>query len=248
MAELSFAAPLHFTIFVFVPAKLMGKLLSPPFLIRLAAAVSVLGLTACPSPWVVNPGVEPSVDAGQVRSQPGSLAPAQMTSLPAPAPAAAVPFQICADLPDWQRSPEATHLKSLADMPRYGSAIDSEPLKSLLQNFWGHQVFSFTTYGLSARSEPLYFSGVWTAIDATNACYDAAQPEQINSGVLAELWLINHRIVDLSWSGESYVLTVEPTATGLQFVQFDRQETAATLPLVVRTSAGAPVDAFSGDW
>lgn len=243
------AAPLHFTIFVFGPAKLMGKLLSPPFLIRLAAAVSVLGLTACPSPWVVDPSVEPSTETGQARSLPGSAAPAQLTSLPPPAPAAtAVPFQVCADLPDWQRSPEAAHLKSLTDMARYGNAINSEPLKSLLQDFWGHQVFSFTTYGLSARSEPLYFSGVWTAVDATAACYDATQPEQINSGVLAELWLINHRIVDLSWSGETYVLTVEPTTTGLQFIQFDRQEAAATLPLVVRTSAGAPVDAFSGDW
>jgi hypothetical protein len=105
-------------------------------------------------------------------------------------------------------------------MPNYGVALQSDPLAELAKAWWSHEIFSFTTYGLSARTDPLYLSGVWTALDDTWDCYNGDQPEQINQGELAEMWLLHHRLVSLEWQDGQYLVTVEPTDAGLQLVQF----------------------------
>lgn len=224
----------------------MGKFLFRS-LFGLITAASALGLAACPqSPWLVGEDLAHRVP---LATTPAPVASVQLTGLPTAKQAdTSISFAVCADLPDWERAPEPAHLKQLQDIPRYGTAIDSEPLKSLLQKFWDHQVFYFTTYGLSARTEPLYLSGVWTALESTEACYAGDQPELINRGELAEIWLINHRVVSLEWADQTYALTVEPSPHGLQFIQFSRRESDPTLPLQVMTSGGAAVAGVSGDW
>ncbi|MBD0335550.1 MAG: hypothetical protein ICV62_08675 [Cyanobacteria bacterium Co-bin13] len=223
----------------------MGKPLYHLLLSGLLTAVSALSLTACPQSLLVG---EVAHQNPTFSTPEPSSSPARLTQLPAAAAEPDAAFEVCADLPGWQRSPETAHLKELQEMPRYGSAIESEPLKSLLQDFWSHQVFSFTTYGLSARTEPIYLSGVWTALDDIWSCYDGSQPEQINNGDRAEVWLINHQAVDLQWSEGRYLLTVEPSGSGLQLIQFDRQESSAALPLVVVTTGGETIEVLSGDW
>jgi hypothetical protein len=157
-------------------------------------------------------------------------------------------FRVCAEVPTWERSPEQTHIKQLQENPRYGDAIHEEPLKSLLQEFRSHNVVSFTTYGLSARIEPLYLSGIWTAMDELWPCYEEGQPDQMNNGQMAELWLLNHRIRDIQWTGGSYMVTVDPSDQGFQVVQFDRQESQPQLSLQVITPNGTQVPTLSGDW
>lgn len=228
----------------------MGKLLHRNLLYGLMTVASIF-LAACPQ--------QPLASTGEISPKVSSVdAPISLSSHETPVVLArpqgaentnqSVPFEVCANLPAWERSPEAVHFKELQAMPRYGSALNDEPLKSLLKEFWGHQVISFTTYGLSARTEPLYFSGVWTALEESDSCYNGDQPEQINAGSLAEVWLINHRLVDLHWADGHYTLTVEPTDRGLQVVQFSRQETAPTLALNVVTPEGRAIEPFSGDW
>lgn len=225
----------------------MGKLLHRNLLNGLLTATSVLSLAACPQHPLVSTGeISPHPASVSLPSQGSSVA---LTSSPAAEKAKQnVSFEVCANLPTWARSPESIHLKQLQDMPRYGSALNDEPLKSLLKSFWSHQVISFTTYGLSARTEPLYFSGVWTALEGAAACYNGDQPEQINAGSLAEVWLINHRLVDLQWTDGQYMLTVEPTDQGLQVIQFSRQDSAPTLALSVVTPEGNSIEPVSGDW
>ncbi len=160
----------------------------------------------------------------------------------------AVTFEVCADVESWQRPNQAEQIKHLRKDARYSSANSSEALKSASTQFWDHQVISFTTYGLSARLEPENLSGVWTATDKMSGCYVPETAMAINEGDRAETWLLNHRVSDLQWAGDRYIMTVEPSATGFQVVQFDRTEKLASLPLEVVTATGDSIDVVSGDW
>ncbi|ASC72788.1 hypothetical protein XM38_037470 [Halomicronema hongdechloris C2206] len=157
-------------------------------------------------------------------------------------------FDICRDLPRWQRLPEAEQMQALEALPRYGAAIYDEPLSPVIQSFWQHRAFSFTTYGLSARMEPLYFSGLWTVQDDIWSCYENGQPEQINAGRLAEVWLIGYHIQSLEWLGDRYIMSVEPRASGFQLIHFSRQEQSDTLPITISTTHDTEVSIYSGDW
>lgn len=159
-----------------------------------------------------------------------------------------VAFDVCSNIPDWERPDWATQMATLESNPRYSGGLDEEPLQSLSEKFWNESVITFTTYGLSARTEPIYFSGVWTAIEAMDTCYEGDRPDAINQGQLAEVWLIGHRIVSIEWSGDQYQITVEPTSQGLQSVQFERLEALETLPIMVVETDGTEVAFASGDW
>lgn len=159
-----------------------------------------------------------------------------------------VAANICVDLPDWQRPSNLDQIKQLESMPMYGVALQSEPMAETVKAWWSHHIFSFTTYGLSARTDPLYLSGVWTALDNTWNCYSDKQPEQINQGELAEMWLLHHRLVGLVWQDGQYLATVEPMDTGLQLVQFSRRDGHQGLPLSIVTTTGQALEVMSGDW
>ncbi len=157
-------------------------------------------------------------------------------------------FEVCADVVDWQRPSAAEQAKQLGTDVRYDEALSGDPLKDASNQFWNHQVISFTTYGLSARMEPVNLSGLWTVADDLWGCYEGDAAEAINQGDRAETWLLNHRVSDLVWQGDRYIMTVEPAATGVQVVQFDRVDELASLPLEVVTANGEAVDVVSGDW
>ncbi|MGI8934451.1 MAG: hypothetical protein ACR2FS_10295 [Phormidesmis sp.] len=161
---------------------------------------------------------------------------------------ATVTFEVCADVDSWQRPSEAEQAKQMGGDARYAEALSGDPLKSAVNQFWDHQVISFTTYGLSARLEPINLSGVWTVADDLWDCYEEETAIAINAGDRAETWLLNHRITGLEWQEDHYVMTVEPADTGMQVVQFDRVDELASLPLEVITESGEPVEAVSGDW
>lgn len=160
-----------------------------------------------------------------------------------------VAFTVCAHLPDWQRPNAALQTAALNDQPRYGGEqIDQVPMNSLSEKFWHGSVITFTTYGLSARMEPLYLSGVWTAMEAIDPCYEGDFPVAINQNQSAELWLIGYRLTDIQWSGDQYQVSVEAVSRGLQVIQFERTESESTLPVVVITSDGSTLEVASGDW
>lgn len=160
----------------------------------------------------------------------------------------AIAATICANLPDWERPSAIAQTKQLEAMPYYGEVLDTDPMVELAKAWWSHEVFVFTTYGLSARTDPLYLSGVWTAMDDMWDCYSGDQPEQINQGELAEMWLLHHRLVNLEWQDNQYLVTVEPVGTGLQLVQFPRRESGQRLPLSIVSTTGQALAVMSGDW
>jgi hypothetical protein len=210
-------------------------------------------VSGCPSPtasrWLANS----SGSAQDAVAQPLTAQPVVAASTPASAPTsttgdlADVSFEVCANVESWQRPSDEVQAKQLSDI-RYADSQSSGSLKSASVQFWDHQVISFTTYGLSARMEPETLSGVWTAASELVSCYEPETTVAINEGDRAETWLLNHRISDLQWQGDRYVMTVEPAATGMQVIQFDRVDELASLPLEVVTANGEAVDVFSGDW
>jgi hypothetical protein len=159
-----------------------------------------------------------------------------------------VAYDICGEINDWQRPSLEAQTAALMANPRYGAALETEPLQSLFEKFWNESLITFTTYGLSARTEPVYLSGVWTGIEAMSACYEGDRPTEINAGNRAEMWLIGYQVVDLIWTGETYQMTVKPTTAGLRFLQFERLEGEETLPLVVLENTGQALTVASGDW
>lgn len=159
-----------------------------------------------------------------------------------------VSFDVCAAVETWQRPSDTEQSKQLSADPRYSQALQEGPLKAASTQFWSHEAVSFTTYGLSARMEPEMLSGLWTVSNELGGCYGAENTVAINEGDRAETWLLNQSITNLQWEDGRYVMTVEPAATGMQVIQFDRVEDLASLPLDIVTASGESVAVVSGDW
>ncbi|MBW4469026.1 MAG: hypothetical protein KME45_01330 [Stenomitos rutilans HA7619-LM2] len=162
-------------------------------------------------------------------------------------PAAEIPFEVCGEAQNWVRPPRADQLKKLQSLPRYANDPNSQPLQSLSKRFWQQDVFSFTQYGLSLRVEPIYLSGLWTVEDTLWRCYNATNITQINAGKTAEVWVLSHRVTRIQWTGEQYVMTVQPSRTGVQFIQFPRRESRSSLPLKVITDKGTKLTVVAGN-
>lgn len=199
-----------------------------------------LGLMGCPQ-----------ASLGGTPADPGLIPVVQTAVLEPPTPTpprAGVDYEICAEVEEWTRPDRERHLRELAQNPRYGEDLDQEPLQSLSEQFWHQPIIAFTTYGLSARMEPVNLSGLWTVGEAMDSCHGGDRSDAINQGTLGELWIIGHRVTQLEWVEGQYVVTVVPTGKGVQFMQFPRQEQEASLPLVVRTVEGQALSVVSGDW
>jgi len=209
---------------------------------RILVMLGAVGLSGCPQ--------VPPLAATQ--SAPEAAIPVKQNAATDTAiadyPPAVVSYEVCGEIADWERLSLAEQTSALMENPRYGAELETEPLQELFEKFWNESLITFTTYGLSARTEPVELSGVWTGIDAMSACYEGDRPTAINAGELAEMWLIGYQVVDFVWTGDRYQITVEPTTTGLRFIQFERLEAEAALPLVVLETNGAELTVASGDW
>lgn len=140
---------------------------------------------------------------------------------------------ICTDIANWDKPSLDAQIKTLSENQRYGEEIDQPPLQELFSQLWNHQVFVFTEYGLSARIEPIYLSGVWTVFDRIWNCYSEEQIEALNSSQKAEIWLLGAKFMSLKWENQQYYLTVESREKSFQIIQFERQENESLLPLNV---------------
>jgi hypothetical protein len=149
-----------------------------------------------------------------------------------------IPFNICSESPNWLRPTEAEHSTKLKSMKRYASSTKDS--SNYMRRLFSSKVFSFTMYGLSSRYDFYYLSGLWTyPEDDVWKCY---KPKgvitKINSGQLADIWLFEHKIKKISWQNNRYLMVVEPTQKGVQFLQFPRIENQSSLPLKVITPQG----------
>lgn len=140
-----------------------------------------------------------------------------------------IQFQICSESQSWVRPTEAEHIARLKSLPRYaGHEVNSR--------FWTDNIFLFTSYGLSARHEPIFMSGLWTIEDSAFQCYNPQGISQkINSGELAEVLLLQHKVKKVEWQDNHYIMVVYPVEKGVQFIQFPRVE--RQFPLILKVVA-----------
>ncbi|EKV01906.1 hypothetical protein Lepto7375DRAFT_4101 [Leptolyngbya sp. PCC 7375] len=158
-------------------------------------------------------------------------------------------FSVCSEATDWQRPSLDQQQKQLATDERYSDLLQDKEFQQFANQFWQHNVLSFTTYGLSARMEPVNLSGLWSVADEVWAnCYSHDEGSAINGGTLAEAWLMHHHVVDLQWQDDRYIMTVEPDNQGMQVVQFARRESEADLPLTIVTTQGEVIEHHDADW
>lgn len=158
-------------------------------------------------------------------------------------------FSICSEASDWQRPSPDQQAKQLATDERYSTLLQDKEFQQLADQFWQHDVLSFTTYGLSARMEPVNLSGLWSVSEEVwGNCYSHDEGSAINAGNLAEAWVMNHRVVDVQWENEHYVIVVDPTPQGMQVVQFERREAASELPLEIITTQGIALEHHPANW
>jgi hypothetical protein len=206
-----------------------------------AVCLSIVGLYGCPD-------TQNSIESTSHSEVIPVVQPKSTDTAVVDFPTQSVPYDVCGEIVDWQRLDLAEQTAELQTNPRYGEALSEEPLKGLFEKFWNESIITFTTYGLSARTEPVFLSGVWTGIEAMDACYEGDRPAAINQGDLAEVWLIGYRITDITWTGSTYQIQVDETSLGLQFVQFERSERNESLPIVILENNGDELTFASGDW
>jgi len=149
-----------------------------------------------------------------------------------------IPFNICGESQSWVRPTEAEQAAKLKSMSRYEATTINA--SNYMHRLFSRKVFSFTMYGLSARYDFYYLSGLWTYPEENIwKCYKPKGViEKINSGQLADVWLFQHRVKKIIWQNNGYVMVVEPTQKGVQFIQFPRVENQPSLPLKVVSQKG----------
>ena len=166
-----------------------------------------------------------------------------------PQTATSIAFSVCSEASDWQRPSLEQQTKQLATDERYSALLRDKEFQQLADQFWQHDILSFTTYGLSARMEPVNLSGLWSVSEEVwSNCYSQDEGSAINAGSLAEAWVMNHRVVDVQWENERYVMVVDPNHQGMQVVQFERREAAAALPLEIITTQGIALEHYPANW
>lgn len=128
-----------------------------------------------------------------------------------------VPFEICAESTTWVRPPEETQKEKWWTFGRYIGA-DEEILKYP----WTHNFF--VAYGhASMEYDIVNLSGLWTHEEETVGC--VTNPERHDAILkleMARIWVLLYKVRAIKRLDTHYIIMVEPTEQGFQFVDFPR--------------------------
>lgn len=158
-----------------------------------------------------------------------------------------VVFEVCSASPAWVRPTTKAQMQHIQSTRRYSDAKSDRDIQNLIQQFWTRNVILFGSYGISARVEPIYLSGLWTIPNTfdsiSNKCYSSMQQiVELNSGKKAEVWLLLHKVRSMKWLDSRYVMVVQTAKQGVQFIQFARVEQQAIPSLQVITEDGRELE------
>ena len=147
-----------------------------------------------------------------------------------------VPFKICYSSETWVRPTKAEQIKFLLSKKRYGD-VTKEPER--YERWLRYNIFSFTIFGGSAFADYHYLAGLWTPIgNPVWQCGESSR-HKINTGEIAEVWVLLYRAISIKWVGNHYLMVVKPTQKGFQYIQLSRREHQDSLPLKVITEDGS---------
>ena len=162
----------------------------------------------------------------------------------------AIVFEVCSTSPAWVRPAIEAQTQQIQSTGRYPDAKTDREIQKIIKQFWTRNVILFANYGISARVDPIYLSGLWTipnTIDRiSNKCYDSKQRiADLNSGKTAEVWLLLHKVRSVRWLDNRYVMVVQPARQGVQFIQFVRVEQQPTPSLQVISEDGRELEVIN---
>jgi hypothetical protein len=134
-------------------------------------------------------------------------------------------FEICGESTTWERPPEGEQDAKWWRSERYSGGDDQ-----VIQYPWTHDLI--VTYGHgSITYDAENLSGLWSLPkDVRAQCLEPERQDAILRLQKAEVWAFSHQVKRVRRLGAHYVVVVEPSERGVQFVQFARPE--QWLPLV----------------
>ncbi|MCL4489708.1 MAG: hypothetical protein M1570_16510 [Chloroflexi bacterium] len=128
-----------------------------------------------------------------------------------------VQFDVCGESKAWTRPTRDEENQKWWTFGRYAS-MD----RSVRESYWTSDFF--VDYGEpSPDFDNVNLSGLWTLPDGVRStCFEPAREDAIFKLEMAEIWVLLHSLKSVRQEGTNIFLVVEPTNTGVQFVQFAR--------------------------
>ncbi|MEH2424075.1 MAG: hypothetical protein V7K48_25165 [Nostoc sp.] len=150
-----------------------------------------------------------------------------------------VPFKICNSSETWVRPTKAEQMKFLSSMNARYNDLTKNPER--YERWFSYNIYSFTTFGGSSFFDYHYLAGLWTPSGNHEWQCGEFSRNKINTGEIAEVWVLLYRVISIKWVGNHYLMVVKPTKKGLQYIQLSRQEHQDSLPLKVVTEDGSEI-------
>jgi len=147
---------------------------------------------------------------------------------------------VCGESTTWTRPSEGEQSAKWWASGRY--KCTDEQCEQNVKAPWTHDFF--VVYGSASIEYDLEnLSGLWTLQGEERAgCYERERLEAVLKLEMAEAWVLLHRVKQVKRLGNFYVIVVEPTERGVQFVQFPRPAEKVPLTLYFVTADGQQVD------
>ena len=154
-----------------------------------------------------------------------------------------LPFEVCGESTTWVRPSEEEQNAKWWTSGRYKCA--DERCEQTIKDLWTHDFF--VVYGSASIEYDLEnLSGLWTLQGEERAkCYERERHEAVLRLEMAEVWVLLHRVKQVKRLGAFYVIVVEPTERGVQFVQFPRPAEKVPLTLYFVTADGQQIDVIA---
>jgi len=135
-------------------------------------------------------------------------------------------FEVCGESTTWVRPPEQEQRAQWWSSGRYAGGNED-----VIKYPWTHNFFM--VYGhASGESDITNLSGLWTLPGEVRAkCFEPEPHDAVLRLETAEAWVLLHRVKSIKRLDRYYVVVVEPTEKGVQFVQFPRLERQLPLTL-----------------
>ena len=141
---------------------------------------------------------------------------------PASPTAQSLPYELCAQSTTWVRPSPEEQAKIWND-PRYDASDRTAPA-------WTHDFIVDYPESASIGYDLMKLSGLWTApIKALYKCREKTGP---NGSQWIEMWVLLHRVKEITQADNTYTVTVEPTGRGFQSVFIRRLNPSAVLRFV----------------
>ncbi|HAC62666.1 MAG TPA: hypothetical protein DCF68_03795 [Cyanothece sp. UBA12306] len=156
-----------------------------------------------------------------------------------------IPFDVCFDLDSFVRPNISEQIALMKKRANGGRSSVSNLADSIL---WTGNVFVYNEYqGISGTGDHLIFQGLWSMIrdneslgekmsqcafklSDTNTFYTSGKTNS-----KTEIRLFKHKLKQIKWVNNKYIMTVEPSQSGLQISHYNktRQHLASKNPVLI---------------